>query len=207
MLIPDRVPLPEQLTTSGLMAIIRSTSAEAAEASALSLARAGIRMLEISFTTPGAAGAIRRVRDALPVDVLVGAGTVLNRDDASEALGHGAEFLVSPGFDAAVADLALEARVGYYPGALSPTEVLAAWRAGATAVKVFPAGTFGLDYFRALREPLPHIELLAVGGVSVEHAPAFLSAGAVAVGLGGALSEPDTDLPSLIATLSHAVGR
>jgi len=189
------------------MAIIRATSAEAAEASALSLARAGVGMLEISFTTPDAAGAVRRVRDALPVDVLVGAGTVLDRDDATKALGHGAEFLVSPGFDPAVAELSLEARVGYFPGAMSPTEVLTAWRAGATAVKVFPVGTLGLAYFRALREPLPNIRLLAVGGISVADAPAFLSAGAVAVGLGGALGAPGTDLPSLLASLSHAVRR
>ena len=199
--------MPEQLVTSGLMAIIRATSAEAAEASALSLARTGVRMLEISFTTPGAAGAIGRVREALPAGVLVGAGTVLDWDDASTALAHNAQFLVSPGFDPAVAELALEAGAGYYPGAMTPTEVLTAWRAGATAVKVFPVGTLGVAYFSALREPLPDIKLLAVGGVSVAHAPAFLSAGAVAVGLGGALWAPDTDLPSLLATLAHAARR
>ena len=207
MVIKDRAALPDQLASTGLMAIVRASSSDAAERMSLRLAESGVRMLEISFTTPGAAEAITRVRAALPAEVLVGAGTVVDRADAVAAVSHGADFLVAPGFDPEVATYALEFGLGYYPGAATATEIVAAWRAGATAVKVFPVGALGLPFFRAIREPLPDIRLLAVGGIGVGDAPSFIEAGAVAVGLGGALVAAETDLRSLIAALAHAVKR
>jgi 2-dehydro-3-deoxyphosphogluconate aldolase/(4S)-4-hydroxy-2-oxoglutarate aldolase len=180
------------------MAIVRTATATDAEASALALAQAGVRMLEISLVVPGALEAIRRVRAALPPEVLVGAGTVLDAADASAAIEHGAEFLVSPGFSPAVAQASARAGVGFYPGAATPTEIIAAWDAGATAVKVFPAGAFGPGYLRAIREPLPGIPLLAVGGVAIDSIAGFFAAGAIGVGLGSVLqSDPAAALAAV----------
>lgn len=169
------------------MAIIRTATAAAAERSAIELAGLGVRMLEVSLVVPGALSVIRSVRESLPAEVQIGAGTVLTNDDARSALDHGAGFLVAPGFDAGVASVALDAGAGFYPGAATATEILAAWNGGATAVKLFPAGALGPAYLRALRDPLPEIPLLAVGGVTVTDIPAFFAAGSIGVGLGSVL--------------------
>lgn len=195
-------PLPSALRSDRLLAIIRTRDAESAIRRALAFAADGVRMLEISLVTPGALEAIAAVRSALPAAVEVGAGTVLHASEADDAVARGAGFLVTPIIDAEVAAVAAAREVGYYPGAATPTEIVAAWRTGATAVKLFPAGPLGPDFIRAVREPLPRIPLIAVGGVSPETAPAFIAAGAVAVGMGGALV--DADVPALIARLSEA---
>lgn len=188
-MLTTRSPLPDALRETGLLAIVRTADASRAEALCHTLVEGGVRMLEISLVVPGALDALRRVRDAVPLDVLVGAGTVVDRADADTALEHGADFLVAPGFSLAVAETAARAGVGYYPGALTPTEIVTAWEAGATAIKLFPAGALGPAYLRAIREPLPEIPLLAVGGVTADSVPGFLAAGAIGVGLGSVLRD------------------
>jgi 2-dehydro-3-deoxyphosphogluconate aldolase/(4S)-4-hydroxy-2-oxoglutarate aldolase len=172
-----------------LLAVIRAPSPEAAEASALAVARGGIALLEITFTVPGAARVMAALRD-LP-NATVGAGTVLTADQAREALASGARFIVAPNFSREVARVALDAGAMYCPGAYTTTEILAARDAGAHVIKVYPVGVAGgPDYIRIIRDPLPDVPMLAAGGTSLANTALFLEAGCIGVGLGGALADP-----------------
>ncbi|MES4903557.1 MULTISPECIES: bifunctional 4-hydroxy-2-oxoglutarate aldolase/2-dehydro-3-deoxy-phosphogluconate aldolase [unclassified Streptomyces] len=181
---PDITP---QLLRTRVMAILRSDESSGLPAVARALAAGGITCLEITLTTPGALDALARIREELGSGVAVGAGTVVTPGQARDALSAGAEFLVAPGVDTAVIGDAARRGTPCYPGAWTPTEVTTAWQAGAAAVKLFPASTGGPAHLRQLRAPLPHIPLVAVGGVGVTQARAFLDAGARAVGLGSPL--------------------
>lgn len=169
------------------MAILRSPDACALPAVARALASGGVTCLEITLTTAGALDALAALRAELGPDVAVGAGTVVTGDQARDALAAGAEFLVAPVVDTAVVRNAADRGIPCYPGAWTPTEVSQAWRAGAAAVKLFPAGTGGPAHLRQLRAPLPDIPLVAVGGVGVDQARDYLDAGACAVGIGSPL--------------------
>jgi 2-dehydro-3-deoxyphosphogluconate aldolase/(4S)-4-hydroxy-2-oxoglutarate aldolase len=150
----------------------------------------GIRSLEFTLTTPGAIEAISACRARFGDEAVVGAGTVIDAVEARRCLEAGAQFLVSPGTDL---DVIAAARLGgalSMPGALTPTEVIAAWRAGADVVKVFPARQFGPQYIRDLRGPLPQIPLMPTGGVDERNAADYLRAGAVGVAVGGNLIDP-----------------
>lgn len=182
-----RPAVTPQLATTGVVAILRAPSAERFLDVATTLAGTGVTCCEVTLTTTGALDAISLLRDRLPGSVSLGAGTVTTPDEADAALDAGAEFLVSPGVDVAVIERALQRGAPCYPGAWTATEILVAWNAGATAVKLFPAATGGPDHVRHLRGPLPHIPLVPTGGVGIDDIPAYLRAGAVAVGLGGPL--------------------
>lgn len=136
---------------------------------------------------PDAEEQIRALRERLGDEVLVGAGTVTTLERLSRAIACGAQFIVSPTFDAQIADLSRDAGLPVVPGALTPTEVLAAWRGGATLVKLFPVGPLGPGYVRTLLEPLSEVRVMCNGLVTIEDAPAFVRAGAVAVGMGATL--------------------
>jgi 2-dehydro-3-deoxyphosphogluconate aldolase/(4S)-4-hydroxy-2-oxoglutarate aldolase len=154
------------------------------------LADAGARVFEVTFDAPSSAGdvvACREAFDRLDIRALVGAGTIRTASALEEAIGAGAAFGVSPVFDRAILAAAIERGLLFMPGAFSPTEVDAAWRAGATFVKVFPASSAGPGHVRELRGPLPDVELIPTGGIDGSTGPAFLAAGAVAVGIGGAI--------------------
>ncbi|MDX3644096.1 bifunctional 4-hydroxy-2-oxoglutarate aldolase/2-dehydro-3-deoxy-phosphogluconate aldolase [Streptomyces sp. MB09-02B] len=183
----ERPALTPQLGRTRVMAILRSADASALPAVARALASGGITCLEITLTTAGALDALAAVRAELGPDVAVGAGTVITGDQARDALAAGAEFLVAPVVDTAVVRNAADRGVPCYPGAWTPTEVSQAWRAGAAAVKLFPAGTGGPAHLRQLRAPLPDIPLVAVGGVGVDEARDYLDAGARAIGIGSPL--------------------
>jgi 2-dehydro-3-deoxyphosphogluconate aldolase / (4S)-4-hydroxy-2-oxoglutarate aldolase len=148
----------------------------------------GIRVVEITMTVPGALEIIREVIKSHGPDVLVGAGTVLNAESARRCLDAGAQFLVSPGLDLKTIELAQKENVLVMPGALTPTEIIAAWNAGADFVKVFPCGNVGgPKYIKALKGPLPQIPLIPTGGVTLENAAEFILAGSEALGIGGEL--------------------
>ncbi|MEE6308843.1 bifunctional 4-hydroxy-2-oxoglutarate aldolase/2-dehydro-3-deoxy-phosphogluconate aldolase [Plantactinospora veratri] len=173
--------LPDVLRRHRLLAVVRGDDPDAALASVLALAEAGIALVEVSLTSRDEAGVLVRARAALGPDAPLGAGTVLTESDVVQAEQAGASFVVTPGLVPAVAEavrLGLPALVG----ALTPTEVVAASLAGAAAVKLFPASLGGPAYLRALREPFPDVPFVPFGGVDVESAPEYLSAGAVAVG-------------------------
>jgi 2-dehydro-3-deoxyphosphogluconate aldolase/(4S)-4-hydroxy-2-oxoglutarate aldolase len=172
-----------------LLAAIRAASPEAALESARAVARGGVPLLEITFTVPDAPRVMTALRD-LP-GAIVGAGTVLTREQAHAALDAGARFIVAPNFDPRVAEIALAAGVLYCPGAYTTTEILAARASGAHVIKVYPVGVAGGPaYIRVIRDPLPDVPMLAAGGTTLENTVAFLEAGCIGIGLGGALADP-----------------
>jgi 2-dehydro-3-deoxyphosphogluconate aldolase/(4S)-4-hydroxy-2-oxoglutarate aldolase len=175
------------------MAILRAPDAATLEPAAHALVAAGVRCLEVTLTGAGALDVVGRLRALLPADVLIGAGTVVTTEQAHAAVAAGAEFLVSPSTDAGVIEVALSAGVGVYPGAWTATEVVHAWQLGATAVKLFPCSSGGPEHLRQLAAPLPHIPLIAVGGVTADNAGDYLAAGAIAVGIGSALTKDPDD--------------
>ncbi|MFF4242091.1 bifunctional 4-hydroxy-2-oxoglutarate aldolase/2-dehydro-3-deoxy-phosphogluconate aldolase [Actinomadura geliboluensis] len=192
------------LTATGVVAVVRGTRADRVADVLDVLAAAGVRCLEVTLNTPGALDALGAARDRLPGDADLGAGTVRTAAEAKAAVAAGASFLVAPDTNAEVAAVARDAGVGYYPGALTPTEVARAWDLGATAVKIFPASTFGPRHLRALAEPFRDVLLLPTGGIGPDDAADYIAAGAVAVGAGGSLIGDALDGGSLDALASRA---
>jgi 2-dehydro-3-deoxyphosphogluconate aldolase/(4S)-4-hydroxy-2-oxoglutarate aldolase len=175
------------LLASKAVAVIRMTDAAKLAKAAAALRKGGITAFEVTMTVPGAVEIIRAMaRDKVP-GVLIGAGTVLDAGAASDVIAAGADFVVSPITDGDMIMACREAEVLVVPGAFTPTEIAAAWRAGADIVKVFPATSLGPQFFRDLRGPLPHIRIMPTGGVTLENAREFLEAGACCVGIGTAL--------------------
>ena len=168
---------------SGAIGIIRIQTAEDLLAIAGALHRGGLNCLEITMNTPGALRAIESAREKLP-QVLLGAGTVLDAISAREAILAGAQFLVTPTVKLDVLEVAHRYGVPAIIGAMTPTEILTAWEAGADMVKVFPASILGPKYLQEIHGPLPQIPLVPTGGITAENAGEFIRAGAVAVCVG-----------------------
>jgi 2-dehydro-3-deoxyphosphogluconate aldolase/(4S)-4-hydroxy-2-oxoglutarate aldolase len=174
----------------GLVAVVRSPdSAQLAEV-ARALADGGVTVVEITMSVPNALEVVRQVRQALGDRLLLGAGTILDSQTARAALLAGAEYIVAPTLDLEVIRLCQRYDKLVMPGALTPTEILTAWEAGADIVKVFPAEVVGPKFFKAMRGPLPQIRLMPTGGVDLTTAAAFLKAGACCLGVGSQLVEP-----------------
>ncbi len=147
----------------------------------------GLRAVEVTMTTPNALEILHAARQRWDGKALVGAGTVLNAQEAQAVIDVGAQFVVSPILDAGMVETALRANVPPIPGVFSPTEMVTAYRLGAPVVKVFPAVTLGTAFFKEVKAPLPQIPLMAVGGLNAHNAAEYLHAGADMVGVGGAL--------------------
>ena len=176
----------------GIIPAIRVHSAADAHFAAETVNRGGIPIAEITMTIPDAIQVITGLTKSSP-GMIVGAGTVLDVETAKRCLDAGAKFLTSPGLILEVVEFALRNDVVVFPGALTPTEVIMAWKAGADFVKVFPCGQVGGDgYIRALRAPLPQVPLIASGGVNQQTALNFILAGATAIGIGGELIPRDS---------------
>ena len=172
----------------GIVPVVRATSAKKALAAAEAVAAGGITIVELTMTVPGALDAIAELVKRAGDEILVGAGTVLDAQTAQKCFDVGAQFLVSPGFDLETVKAARAAGKLIMAGALTPTEVIMAWKAGADFVKVFPASAVGgPSYLKALRGPLPQVPLVPTGGVNLNTAADFLRAGAAALGIGGEL--------------------
>jgi len=172
----------------GIIPVVRAQSAEEAMLAIDAIREGGISILEITMTVPGAVGVIEEVANRYSGDALVGAGTVLDGDTARASILAGAHFVVSPSLNLETIEVCRRYGVAVMPGALSPTEVVQAWSAGADFVKVFPAGAVGgASYIKALKAPLPQIELVPTGGVSLKTAADFIKAGASALGVGADL--------------------
>jgi len=191
MTMLDHGELLERTLKDRLVAIIRLRHEAPLARVAEALIAGGIRALEFTLTSPGAVPAITACRARFGNDVIVGAGTVLDAEEARRCLDAGAQFLVSPGFDPAVVALARERGALAMPGALTPTEIVTAWRAGADVVKVFPARAFGPRYIADLLAPLPQIPLMPTGGVDETNVADYLRAGVVGVAVGGRLVAED----------------
>jgi 2-dehydro-3-deoxyphosphogluconate aldolase/(4S)-4-hydroxy-2-oxoglutarate aldolase len=171
----------------GILPAVRTSSAAEARFAAETVAKAGIPIVEITMTVPGAVDVISDLAKHLP-EVIVGAGTVLDLETAEHCLKVGARFLTSPGLDLEIVRFARKEHVLVMAGALTPTEVIAAWKAGSDLVKIFPCAQVGGDsYIKALKGPFPKVPLIASGGVNQQTASAFILAGAAALGIGGEL--------------------
>lgn len=175
---------------TGVIAIMRTQSSEQLLRAADAIREGGVRAIEVTMTTPGALSvieqAVARYRHA-DQEVLFGAGTVLDAESARAAILAGAQFIVAPSFNPGLVEICRRYSVPVMPGAYTPTEIVTAWECGADMVKVFPAGVGGPALIKALKAPLPQIELVPVGGVKLENTADFVRAGAAAIGVGSAL--------------------
>jgi 2-dehydro-3-deoxyphosphogluconate aldolase/(4S)-4-hydroxy-2-oxoglutarate aldolase len=179
------------ITDIGVVPVVRTKSAESAVRSIEAIYAGGIRAAEITMTVPGAIKALEEVADQFGDRIMLGAGTVLDPETARACMLAGAQFFVTPSLKPATIEMVRRYSKVIMPGALTPTEVLAAWEAGADIVKVFPCGNVGgPKYIKALRGPFPFIEMCPTGGVNLETAGEFLKAGACAVAVGGELIDP-----------------
>jgi 2-dehydro-3-deoxyphosphogluconate aldolase / (4S)-4-hydroxy-2-oxoglutarate aldolase len=175
------------LAQAKLVAIIRLPDLSGAVEMSRALVSGGFKVLEFTLNSPGALEAITKVRDAFSTqDVMVGAGTVLTADEARSAIDAGAEFCISPTLKLPVIEVCKREGVMVIPAGFTPTEIEAAWDAGADVVKVFPSRAVGPKYLKEIHGPFPDIRLMPTGGVEREMIADFLAAGAVAVGVGGA---------------------
>src|SRR5262245_54879948 len=190
----DKQQVLNQIRQIGLIPILRTPSAEDATAIAEILTEAQLTNLEIPLTVPGAVQVIGALARRFGGRVLIGAGTVLDAAAARTCIEAGATFIISPSVDIETIACCREAGVAVFPGALTPTEVVMAWKAGADMIKLFPCSAMGgASYIRALKAPLPQVEVIPTGGVSLQTAAAFIQAGAAALGVGGDL----VDIPAL----------
>ncbi len=187
-----RAAVLERMQQVGLVPVLRAASAGEALAIAKAVTEGGVTVLEVTMTVPGALDVMRTlVRDS--PEILVGAGTVLDAETARICILEGAQFVVSPGTNTRVIELCRRYSVAVLPGALTPTEILTAWQAGADVVKVFPISAMGgARYLASLKGPLPQVDLIPTGGVSLATAKDFLEAGAFALGVGGDLAGTQT---------------
>jgi 2-dehydro-3-deoxyphosphogluconate aldolase/(4S)-4-hydroxy-2-oxoglutarate aldolase len=185
--IKDVATTRERIGSSGVVAVMRADDAAHFPRVARQLVELGLTALEITLTTRGALDALRAIREDKPDEVVVGAGTVLNERQAAACIEAGADFLVTPGLVPELVRLARAGSTPVYPGALTPSEFIAATQLGADLIKLFPADLFGPKYLQHLRGPLPDIEIMPTGGIQIDDIPAWLRAGAVTVGLGGPL--------------------
>jgi 2-dehydro-3-deoxyphosphogluconate aldolase / (4S)-4-hydroxy-2-oxoglutarate aldolase len=185
-----RIDQLQRMLDAGIIAVVRSPDSHQLVNVAKALAEGGVPVMEITFSVPNALEVIQQVRQELGDQVLLGAGTVLDSETARAAILAGAEFLVSPTLNLDVIRLCRRYDKAVLPGAFTPTEILAAWEAGADVVKVFPADVLGPAFFKALRGPLPQIRLMPTGGVDLNTAAEFLKSGACCLGIGGQLVEP-----------------
>ncbi len=177
----------------GVVPVVRTSSAESAIRAIEAVYRGGIRAAEITMTVPGAIKALEKLADAFGDKLVLGAGTVLDPETARICMLAGAQFFVTPALNVKTIEMAKRYSKIIMPGALTPTEVVTAWEAGADFVKVFPCGAVGgAKYIKALKAPLPHIEMVPTGGVSLETTADFLRAGAAAVAVGAELIDANT---------------
>ncbi|PYS30944.1 MAG: 2-dehydro-3-deoxyphosphogluconate aldolase [Acidobacteria bacterium] len=184
----NKTDVIQRIRDTGLIPVVRAESAELAMRAVEAIKTGGVDVLEVTMTVPGAIDVIAKLAATFGTEVVIGAGTVLDPDTANKCIQAGAQFIVSPALNEETISFCRREDVAVFPGALTPTEVVRAWNAGADAVKVFPAGAVGgASYLKALKAPLPQIELVPTGGVSLKTAADFIKAGAMALGVGADL--------------------
>lgn len=182
----------QEIESIRIIPVIRTGTKERARELVSAIVEGGIRCVEITMSVPNAVDLISELNTEFGCTLTVGAGTVLDKAIAGNCIDAGAAFIVTPFLNFEVIEFCREANILICAGALTPTEIFAAWQAGADAVKVFPVRSMGgADYLKALKAPFPDIKLLPTGGVTVDNAAEFLNSGAIAVGVGGAISNWD----------------
>lgn len=172
---------------TGIVAIMRAKSSEQLIAAADAIKAGGVMVIEVTMTTPGALGVIEAAKTRYGEDVLFGAGSVLDTETARAAILAGADFVVAPTLNLDMVALCNRYSIPVMPGCYTPTEALTAWEAGADMIKLFPASVGGADFVKAILAPLPHLEIVPVGGVNLDTAANFIHKGAAALGVGSSL--------------------
>lgn len=184
-------PILNQIAASGVVAVVRAETKEEATQIALACIEGGLKAIELTFTVPNAHEVIKHLSVHISADKLIlGAGTVLDKETAKLAIESGAKYIVSPGFDLETALYCKDIDVPYMPGCLTITEMLTALKAGVEVVKLFPGSAFGPSYVKAVKGPLPNINIMPTGGVSLSNVAEWVKNGVVAVGVGGELTAP-----------------
>ena len=198
----------ETIELVGLIPVLRAHSATQAHAIVRALIAGGINVVEVTMTVPGAIDLIRELKREYADDLLLGSGTVITMEQAEATIDAGAEFVVSPSFHPEVVAVTRDCGKVSIPGALTPTEVITAWRAGADYVKIFPCSAMGgASYLKALLAPFPELKLIPTGGVTLQTADSFLRAGARALGVGSDLvnlAAIDARTPEIITETARA---
>lgn len=190
--MPAHVEIANQIESAGLVAILRAPSDQGLVRACLAMAEGGLTVAEVPLTTPGALEVISEVAQTLGDRLLIGAGSVLDKEAVQQAADAGARFIVSPTFKPELVSASHELGLPAIPGALTPTEILTAWEAGADMVKVFPGYRLGGPaYIREVLAPLPHVKLMPTGGVKIEALGDWFAAGAVCVGVGSSFIRQD----------------
>ncbi|HUS90683.1 MAG TPA: bifunctional 4-hydroxy-2-oxoglutarate aldolase/2-dehydro-3-deoxy-phosphogluconate aldolase [Phycisphaerae bacterium] len=195
-----------RLCEKGIVAVVRAPSSDQLIEVAQALLRGGVDCIEITMTTPNALEVIAACREAVG-EAMIGVGSVLDAATAEAAIEAGAQFVVSPIFQPQIVDAAHAADLPAVPGCFTPTEILAATDAGADLVKVFPAGFFGAEYFKAILAPMPHLKLTPTGGVDLDTAAGFIAAGAVTLGVGSALVTKKALAEGNLGRIEHLAGQ
>lgn len=182
----------DRIREIGIIPVVRAASSAEALAAVDAIRAGGIPIFEITMTVPDAISIIRDLTARFSDDVVIGAGTVLDSDTARQCIDAGARFIVSPSLDVPTVETCSTLDVPVFPGAMTPTEIVTAWKAGANAVKIFPANAVGgATFLRSIKAPLPQIELIPTGGVSLQNIGELIQAGAFAVGVGADLVKGD----------------
>jgi 2-dehydro-3-deoxyphosphogluconate aldolase/(4S)-4-hydroxy-2-oxoglutarate aldolase len=183
-----RDEVAKRIREIGIVPVVRAKSAKQARLAAEAVCAGGIPVVEVTMTVPGAVELIAQLVKASGAEILIGAGTVLDAETANRCLDAGAQFIVSPGFDLETVRFVKQQGALMMAGALTPTEVISAWKAGSDFVKIFPCGSMGgAKYLKALKAPLPQVPMIPTGGVNLETAGDMIRAGAEALGIGGEL--------------------
>lgn len=177
-------PITAQLFNHKIVAILRGVEPSYARQTGEAIIAGGVKFMEITMNTAGAEAMISDWRQAFSKEAFVGAGTVIDLDHAKRAIDAGAQFLISPNLDLEVITFAKQHNVPVYPGVMTPTEILTAWKAGVDAVKLFPMASLGIDYLKEIRGPIKQVPIIATGGVTLNNIQDYFKAGAQAVGMG-----------------------
>ena len=188
----DKKSVRDRIVEVGIVPVVRASSKRQALAAVEAVTAGGIPIVEITMTVPGAVDIIRELVKSNSSSMLIGAGTVLDAETARACRNAGAEFLVSPALNLETIEYAAKENILIMAGALSPTEIVKAWKAGSDFVKIFPCGQVGgAKYIKAIKGPLPQIPLVPTGGVNLNTAADFIEAGAEALGIGGELVQAE----------------
>ncbi len=183
-----KISIISRILNAGVVPIIRCDTKEQAVGAAKAIHKGGLSVLEVTMTVPGALGILETLKGEFGDNLLLGAGTVLDPETARACMLAGAEFLVTPGLDVRTIEMAKRYSVAILPGALTPTEILTAWQAGADMIKVFPCSAVGgASYIKAVKAPLPQVLLAPTGGVDIDNVGEFFEAGSDAVAVGSSL--------------------
>lgn len=179
-----------KLTESGVVAVIRAENEEQAIEISKACLAGGVKGIELTFTVPGADQVIRTLAKEFGDQMLIGAGTVLDSETARIAILAGASYIISPGFDSETAKLCNRYQIPYMPGCMTITEMIKAMEAGCDVIKLFPGSAFGPEFVKAVKGPLPQVNIMPTGGVNLDNADQWIKAGCVAVGAGSDLTGP-----------------